>query len=78
MNSVENKVNIKVISPNFKIDYGISEIEIKERLEKLIRYSDPADNLKTLFVWPEGVFSGYNYSQVEKFKDFSVISKKII
>ena len=68
VNSVENKVNIKVISPNFKIDYGISEIEIKERLEKLIRYSDPADNLKTLFVWPEGVFSGYNYSQVEKFK----------
>ena len=76
VNSVENKVNVKVISPNFKIDYGISEIEIKERLEKLIRYSDPADNLKTLFVWPEGVFSGYNYSQVEKFKELFSNFKK--
>ena len=76
VNIVENKVNIKVISPNFKIDYGISEIEIKERLEKLIRYSDPADNLKTLFVWPEGVFSGYNYSQVEKFKELFSNFKK--
>ena len=26
-------------------------------------------NLKTLFVWPEGVFSGYSYDEILEFKD---------
>ena len=42
--------------------------EIEERLKKLIRYSDPDKNKKTLFIWPEGVFSGYSYDEVLNFK----------
>ena len=60
LNKIDKKINIKVISPNFELNYGLSDEDIKERLSRLIKYSDPEKNLKTLFVWPEGVFSGYS------------------
>ena len=46
------------------MDYNISEDEIQKRLEKLIKYSEPENELKTLFIWPEGVFSGYSYKEI--------------
>ena len=64
LNSIEDSFNIKVVSPNFNLEYGLSFKKIKKRLENLIRYSDPDKNKKTLFVWPEGVFSGYNYQEI--------------
>ena len=62
-------LNVKVISPNFDLEYGLEYKKIKLRLEKLIRYSEPEPNLPTLFVWPEGVFSGYNYKEIYKLKN---------
>ena len=47
----------------------LNEKEIEERFKKLIRYSDPDKNKKTLFIWPEGVFSGYSYNEILIFKD---------
>ncbi len=64
LNLVDEKFNIKVISPNFKLEYGLSDKEIKLRLKKLIRYSEPKNSSKTLFIWPEGVFSGYSYKEI--------------
>ncbi len=69
LNKIDKKINIKVISPNFELNYGLSDEDIKERLSRLIKYSDPEKNLKTLFVWPEGVFSGYSYNQLSNLKD---------
>ena len=37
-------------------------------LKKLIRYSDPVKDKKTLFIWPEGVFSGYDFNEISIFK----------
>ena len=76
LTSINTKFNIKVISPNFELEYGLSKDQIIKRYEKLIRYSEPKKNLKTLFVWPEGAFSGYSYDELtilkEKFiKNFS-------
>mgnify|MGYP001249476997 CR=1 FL=1 len=70
---VEDKVFVKIISPNFDLKYGLTEREIEDRLKKLIRYSDPDKEKKTLFIWPEGVFSGYSYNEIIVFKD--LISK---
>jgi len=39
------------------------------RFKKLIRYSDPDKDKNTLFIWPEGVFSGYNYNEILSFKN---------
>ena len=69
ISSIKEKSYIKVISPNFELDYGFSYEQIEKRLQKLIRYSEPERDRKTIFVWPEGVFSGYNYNQILKFKE---------
>ena len=63
------KFNIKIISPNFNLEYGLTSEEVEIRLKKLVRYSEPNKNLKTLFIWPEGVLSGYSFEEVLKFKD---------
>ena len=64
-----DKVFIKIISPNFELEYGLTNEQIKERFNRLIRYSDPKKGEKTLFIWPEGVFSGYSYDEVFTFKE---------
>ncbi len=63
-----DKFNIKVISPNFELKYGLTDKEIERRLDQLIRISQPSQNTKTLFVWPEGAISGKSYIQILKFK----------
>ena len=74
LREVNDKVFIKIVSPNFDIKYGLTNEEIEERLKKLIRYSNPIKGKKTIFIWPEGVFSGYSYEDVSIFKE--MISEK--
>ena len=69
LKTVNEKINVKIISPNFELKYGLSLSQIEGRLKKLIRYSEPNRNKKTIFVWPEGVFSGYSYKEILIFKD---------
>jgi len=64
-----DKVFIKIISPNFELEYGLTKEQILERFNKLVRYSNPKKGEKTLFIWPEGVFSGYSYDEVFAFKE---------
>ena len=68
VNKINNKKYVKIISPNFDLKYGLTEVEIIERFKKLIRYSEPNKNKETLFIWPEGVFSGYSYNEILNFK----------
>ena len=65
----DQTIFVKIVSPNFDLKYGLSEQEIREKLEKLVKYSDPDKEKKTLFIWPEGVFSGYSFDEVEIFKE---------
>ena len=69
LDRIEEKVFVKIISPNFDLKYGLTMMQIEERIKKLIRYSNPIENEKTLFIWPEGVFSGYSFNEVYTFKD---------
>ena len=64
LDTFSEKQHVKVVSPNFDIKYNLNETEIENRLKKLIRYSDPEKDIKTLFVWPEGVFSGYSFEEI--------------
>ncbi len=63
-----NKINVRVVSPNFDLEYDLDKNDIENRLLKLIRYSDPDNDKKTLFIWPEGVFSGYSYKEILNLK----------
>ena len=69
---IENKIYVKIISPNFDLKYGLSQKQIEERFKKIIKYSDPIKDKETLFVWPEGVFSGYSYDEILIFKNMMV------
>ncbi len=68
INKIDEKIFVKIISPNFELKFDLSSEEIEERFKKLIRYSDPKKDKKTLFIWPEGVFSGYSYDEISIFK----------
>tara|TARA_B100000767_G_scaffold273356_1_gene303218 strand:- start:345 stop:1850 length:1506 start_codon:yes stop_codon:yes gene_type:complete len=68
LKSINKKFNIKVVSPNFDLEYGLSIKKVEGRLKKLVRYSEPNKKIKTLFVWPEGPLSGYSYSEVNGLK----------
>ena len=56
LKNIDEKIFVKIISPNFDLEYDLSNIEIEKRFKKLIRYSEPEKNKTTLFIWPEGVF----------------------
>ncbi len=65
----KEKIYTKVISPNFDLEYNLSIEDVEKKLMKLIRISDPNERQKTLFIWPEGVFTGFSYEEIFKFKD---------
>ena len=65
----DNLINIKIVSPNFDLKYDLSKEELKIQLDKLIKYSEPNESKKTLFIWPEGVFTGYDFLQISEFKE---------
>ena len=69
LENINEKTYVKIISPNFNLEYGLSKDDVEKRLEKLIRFSDPDEEKKTLFIWPEGVFSGYSYDEIFPFKE---------
>ena len=68
LNKINEKVFVKIVSPNFDLGYGLTKQQIEDRFKKLIRFSNPAKEKKTLFIWPEGVFSGYSYEEIYIFK----------
>ena len=46
----------------------MSNTDLRENILKLIKYSEPEKNKKTLFVWPEGVFTGFTFEQIREYK----------
>ena len=64
----KSSTNIKIVSPNFDLKYNLNESEIEDLLFKLTKYSEPDKDKKTLFVWPEGVFTGFDISTISKNK----------
>ena len=53
LQSLDEKVNVKVVSPNFDLKYNLKDEDIENRLKKLIRFSEPKNDSKILYVWPE-------------------------
>jgi len=64
----KNSIFTKIISPSFDLKYNLSNEDVGKNILKLIKYSAPEKNVKTLFVWPEGVFTGFNFEQVKQYQ----------
>ena len=61
-------IKVKIISPNFTLQEFQSMDEFL-LLQNLIGYSSPEKDVKTLFIWPEGIFYESNLSQIEQYKN---------
>ena len=68
LNTENEKFNIKVISPNFELEYGLDDKDIERRLLRLIKMSEASNDPKTLYIWPECVFSGYRFEELKSLK----------
>ena len=66
--NLNNSLNTKIISPNFNLKYNLSNADLSKNILSLIRYSEPEKDKKTLFVWPEGAFTGFNFDQIREYK----------
>jgi apolipoprotein N-acyltransferase len=66
--NLDNSIYTKIISPNFNLKYNLSNNDLSENILRLIKYSEPENKKKTLFVWPEGVFTGYNFEEIKKYR----------
>ncbi len=66
---IKKTVYVKIISPNFDMRYIHSDEEIKDTIEKIVRYSDPEPNKETIFIWPEGIFAGVYFEDLKKFSN---------
>ena len=69
LKNTNEKFNIKIISPNFDLEYGLNDKDVEERLRKLVKISEASNDPKTLYIWPEGVFSGYSFEELKILKE---------
>ncbi len=64
----ENLHKIKIVSPNFDLKYNLSNYDIENLIKELIKYSEPDKSKETLFIWPEGVFTGFELNDIVQYK----------
>ena len=65
---INNSVNIKIVNPNFDLNYNLQLEQVENLFKRLVKYSDPKTEKETIFIWPEGVFAGYELSELYRFK----------
>ena len=58
---------IRVIGSDITIDRFYSEIDRFTIIEDLIKLSNPKDDQKTIFIWPEGVLSDISQTELNKY-----------
>ena len=62
------QINLKIVSPSFDLKYNLSNDQIESSIKKLIKYSEPDSNKETVFIWPEGIFAGYQFKELLNYK----------
>ena len=66
---LSNNFVIKVVSPTIDINRFYDVDQEKDIIKNLIQLSNPKKELKTLFIWPEGIFTQTNISNLKKYKN---------
>ncbi len=65
----ENNFIIKIISPKIGIERFYYTENEEEILQSLIKLSKPNNEVKTIFVWPEGVFNDTELKNLKKYRN---------
>ena len=66
-------INFKIISPSLELSQFKDPYEV---LKTLIKISDPQKNKETIFIWPEGVFMGDNFSNIKNIEKVRKLFEK--
>ena len=64
-----NNFTIKIISPKIGIERFYHTENEREILESLIKLSKPNKDIRTIFVWPEGVFNNTELKNLKKYQN---------
>jgi apolipoprotein N-acyltransferase len=67
-NKKNKSMYVKIISPSFDLKYNLTDQDVGDLMKKLVKYSEVDKNKKTVFIWPEGVFTGYTIADIKKYK----------
>ncbi len=59
VNNMNKKINFKIVTGGFKLSEFNDPLDITS---KLIRFSEPVKNKKTIFIWPEGTYMTQYFS----------------
>ena len=62
----QEEINFKIVSAKIDMANFKDEVDV---VSKLIKYSEPSQNIKTIFIWPEGVFIDKNFYKNKKIKE---------
>ena len=65
----DNNFLIKIISPKIRIERFYYTENEEEIIENLIKLSKPNKEVKTIFVWPEGVFNNTELKNLKKYQN---------
>ena len=65
----DNYFTIKIVSPKIGIERFYYTENEEEILQSLIKLSKPNKEVKTIFVWPEGVFNNTELKNLKKYKN---------
>ena len=64
----DEKISVKIISPSFSLKDYQNNSE-KHQLKRLIKISDPDKDVKTIFIWPEGIFYESYLEDINSYKN---------
>ena len=73
LNKISNDFNLRVIGSQISIDRFYNDMDSISIINDLIKLSNPNPNLKTVFVWPEGILPGITK---EEFGELSYLFEK--
>ena len=64
----KNNFVIKIVSPKIDIERFYHTENEEEILKSLIKLSKPSKEIKTIFIWPEGVFTDTELDDLKRYK----------
>ena len=65
----DNNFIIKIISPKIGIERFYNTENEEEIIQSLIKLSKPNKQVKTIFVWPEGIFNNTELKNIKKYQN---------
>ena len=68
-NADANDFTVKIVSPNIELNEFFKNNNDRKTIKELIKLSNPDKTLKTIFIWPEGMFSSTYLNELREYEN---------